>query len=82
MMRAAYLDFYTKSLQNPDADEYLPYSSKLRSEQKYHDLITNKMMSKDIYPDGIDIDPLEDSSRDDLESSGIYKQDIYTMKAG
>ena len=32
MMRAAYLDFYSKSLENPESENYLPYSSKLRIE--------------------------------------------------
>jgi hypothetical protein len=58
MMRAVYLDFYSKSLQNPDSPDYLPYSTKLRSEQKLHSIIASRMVEKEIYPDNIEQNPL------------------------
>lgn len=82
MMRAVYLDYYSKSLsEDPSSEDYLPYSHHMRTEQKYHDMIVKKMMEKDIYPEGIEENPL-DSTKDDLEKSGVIKSSVYTLKAG
>ena len=39
-------------------------------------------MKKDIYPDGIEQDPLQSTEMDDLQGSGVQNQNIYTLKAG
>ena len=81
-MRAAYLDFYSKSLQDPNSPDYLPFSSKLRIEQKYHDLIVSKMMDKEIFPENIERNPLLSKENDLKDSKGVRDSTIYTMKAG
>jgi len=39
------------------------------------------MMNKDIYPEGIENDPLT-SKKDDLEGNEGLKGSVYTLKAG
>ena len=40
------------------------------------------MMKKDIYPDGIEQDPMLSTDMDDLQGSGVMSESIYTLKAG